>query len=367
MPAKSASRSAKVRTNGFGSTRVAIPYTDHNGYEVGEEYADKMLPRNGRLGWLLEKKGLKVNTLIIRFVGIYDTVPHHGVSQSNDITDLGLNAITKANYVVHLVAGDEHRKNFSLVDISCIIGKGGGGSNSKGIELYLPRVHCDVGGSYVEGRSETVGRIMVTEKENSKIAEVEKERLAKEGWFDKDQLTVHSDNWTRTVLIGPKTVLSSFRKKVSNQYSFIPLHIMVDFCKSEGLTISSLLDDKYKFRDSAYSNAAFLQTIEDKLKAYAKGGEKLEYKHRSVPQRAIVYATGDVNAVANEENRRLKEETEINKEFNKHIRRLRNEYLHWNAAYGEGKTGALDSLKQTLAQANEPNFEKGVRKREVRG
>ena len=277
-----------------------------------------------------------MGNLVIRFAGLYDSVPHHGFAQGNDIKDLGLNSISKANYTVHLVAGDEHRKNFSLVDISCITGKRGGGSTSKGIELYLPGVHCDVGGSYVEGRGEPIGRILVKSPNAAINLEAERERLIAEGWFKKNEIKIASENLTRSILLGDAKLLSSQRDHISNQYSFIPLHIMVDFCKKKGLVIDSDLYKKFKFSDTSFSNAAFLQTIEDRLKQYANGGTRFELENNQ-------------------------DQTEID-----NIKTLRNKYLHWNAFYGEGK-GMMDSVKKVLAQANKPNFEKGIRTREVRG
>jgi hypothetical protein len=367
-PVYNATRSTKIRTNAFGGiTGANRPLVDHNGYEVGEEYEDKLLPKNGRLGWLLAKKNLEIQRLVIRFVGIYDTVPHHGFLQSNDVEDLGLDSVAQANYTVHMVAADEHRKNFSLVDISCITGKKGGGSTKKGIELYLPGVHCDVGGSYVEGRGENIGRLLTNRITNLNNLEAERERLIKEGWFNKDQIFIQEDRFMRNVIQGNGQILSSVRNHISNQYSFIPLHIMVDICKEKGLVIGDVnLGRDYIFKKTKFSDPSFLKEIEKKLKAYAQGGKIFQYEHQTVPQRTIVYATGDKTAVPNEEARRKQEEIALNKAHNKAIMRLRNEYLHWNAYYGEGKHGIGDTLKQTISQAYEPNFEGNKRKREVR-
>jgi hypothetical protein len=368
LPSASASKSLRVRTNAFGGpTAVELPMVDHNDYEVGEEYADKMLPPNGRLGWLLAKKGLKVGNLVIRFAGLYDSVPHHGILQGNDIKDLGLNSISKSNYTVHLVAGDEHRKNFSLVDISCITGQKGGGITSKGIELYMPGVHCDVGGSYVEGRGENNGRLLVSRMTDHHDLTEERNHLMEQGWFLDHQIGTNIDSIGRIVLQqSVAKVLWSKRQQISNQYSFIPLHIMAEFCTEKGLPIDSDLYKKFKFADSKYSDANFLETIKKRLKEYANGGKRFIYEHQTVPQRTIVSASDDYNAVFREEERRKKEEIELNNEHNKDIKRLRNQYLHWNAAFGEGKHGAIDTIKQVLAQANEPNLVGKERKREIR-
>ena len=213
---------------------------------------------------------------------------------------------------------------------------------------------------------ETIGRILVTNPEAQKILELEKQRLVTQGWFKPNDLTINDDNLTRAILLGDSKLLSSHRGHISNQYSYIPLHIMTEYCRKKGLTISPEIDEKYKFKKTFFSNVTFLQTIKDRIKAYANGGEKFDYKHQTVPKRTIVSATGDLNAVSNEEKRRQKEEITLNEEFNKDIMRLRYEYLHWNAFYGEGKTVG-DSIKKVATQPYQPNFEKGIRKREVRG
>jgi hypothetical protein len=237
---------------------------------------------------------------------------------------------------------------------------------NKFIELYLPGVHCDVGGSYVEGRGEEIGRLLVNRSSGLNDLEAERERLIQEGWFNKDQIFIQDDRFMRNVIQGRGQILSSIREHISNQYSFIPLHIMVDFCKEKGLVISDKINDSYKFKDTKFSKIEFLQEIETILKAYAQGGKIFQYEHQTVPQRTIVYATGDKTAVPNEEKRRKQEEIELNKAHNKAIMRLRNQYLHWNAYYGEGKHGIGDTLKQTTLQPYEPNFEGNKRKREIR-
>lgn len=330
--------------------------TDANGHEVSSEYSDKQLPTNGRLGYHLTNKKITFDRLNIRFAGLYDTVPHHGFVQWNDVKDLGLNSISKAKYTVHMVAADEHRANFNLVDISCITGKKGGGKTDRGIELYLPGVHCDVGGSYVEGRSEVNGRIMVSPLTWGPDLEKEQERLITEGWFKKKELTIHWDNAQRTMLNGVTRVLSSNREAISNQYSYIPLHLMAEFCINKNVPIFlEGIIDSYDFKNTKFSNISFLEKIKARLKQYAfHDGQPFAYE--SVPIQTIVYSSEDTTAVLKEEERRKAEEDELNT----NIKRLRHEYLHWNAVYGEG-------IVNTLVQPNKPNFEDDERKRKVNG
>lgn len=331
-------------------------FKDANGHKVSEEYSDKKrLPSNGRLGYHLTNEKITFDKLVIRFAGLYDTVPHHGFAQWNDISDLGLNSISKAKYTVHMVAADEHRANFNLVDISCITGKKGGGKTDRGIELYLPGVHCDVGGSYVEGRNEKNGRMMVSSMWGPDLGK-EKDRLITEGWFRKNELTIHWDNAQRTILNGVARVLSSNREAISNQYSYIPLHLMVKFCLDKEVNINiDGVKKGYKFKDTKYSNSAFLNKIKARLEQYAfNDGESFIYK--TVPMRTIVYSSDDQTAISKEEERRKDEEDQLNSD----IKRLRHDYLHWNAVYGEG-------LTNTLVQPNKPNFEGDKRKRKVNG
>lgn len=222
----------------IGSTRDRSfqVVVDDNGNPVDNQYSKKMMPTNGRLGYLLTQKGVTIDKLIVRFAGLYDTVAHHGLVQHNDIDDLGLNTISsKAQHIVHMTAGDEHRYNFSLSRIP---------RKKNHIELNLPGVHCDVGGSYVEGRPEGTPRDIkvqdiedrhvlredktTSEEKNSYKLEQFRKTLINEGWFTEDQITIY-----KTLAMAGKDTytwnyeLVSERAYVSNQYSFIPLHLML--------------------------------------------------------------------------------------------------------------------------------------------
>lgn len=275
-----------------------------------------MLPPNGFLGWKLEKRGLKIDKLVIRFAGLYDTVPHHGISQGNDIVDLGLNAINRAQYTVHLVAADEHRTNFSLVDISCITGKAGGGSNNKGIELYLPGVHCDVGGSYVEGRPE--GNAPNTPEDPAGehiIAQVDlknlpgrimlnnfRETLINEGWFLPNQIEVNTNVSVVSLSPGLKSNLESFRSYVSNNYSFVPLHILCKYGIEKGLPFD--FDALTKDKNFNANSKPLLTKIKTYLDDYMK-------KVIASPTDNLIYEIPEVE-----------------------LKQLRNRYLHYNAVVG---------------------------------
>ena len=77
------------------------------------------------------------------FVGIFDTVSSQGFDFSNDVDDLHLYGVSNADYTLHLCAMDEYRNKFALTDIQS--------AWAKGLELFLPGCHTDVGGGFSIG------------------------------------------------------------------------------------------------------------------------------------------------------------------------------------------------------------------------
>lgn len=293
---------------------------DHSDRVIDEKYGSQIFPSNGYLGYLLSERHLTFDRLIIRFAGLYDTVAHHGPVQFNDATDLGLNSITAhAKNIVHMVAGDEHRYNFSLTRIQ---------PKKNHIELNFPGVHCDVGGSYVEGRPEGIVPGLKTadyeephilgEEETYLFLGSEKlEKLQKavieEGWFLPGQIRLKNDRegtemYGRTGLRRKANFsLESQRPYISNQYSFIPLHMMCNYgMKFEvPFVLSDLKKNKNFNTNTIYEdNVPFLQKIKSALKEYAK-------KVDESPNSDVKY--------------------EIEEED---LKKLRNRYLHYNAVIG---------------------------------
>ena len=270
----------------------------------------KKAPRYGLLGILLDQKGwLTDNVKVeIRFAGLYDTVPHHGFTQTDDIKDLGLDSINKANYVVHMVADDEHRYNYDLADISSVAKTSPDSGKKGGIELFFPGVHSDVGGGYVDGMSEVLSIIDTSAYYDS--LEKEKEEFVKQGWFSADKISIKYrfsgiNNYR----------LEGINYKVSNQYSYIPLHIMAEFCRKKNV----LLDPKKLKELSSFKqkNSSFLNEVKKILWDYSfNGGPRLVYKEKG---------------------------TEAENEL---IRKLRLYYLHWNSCYD----GALEINKPDTAR-----------------
>lgn len=336
--------------------------TDKFGYNISESYANGMMPAFGYLGQLLSEAGLMdVQTKIrIRFVGIYDTVPHHGLIQSNDNKDLGLNDVNRADYVVHMVAADEHRANFSLVDISSVTKTSPESGKKGGIELHYPGVHCDVGGAYVEGWTDNPKRIEATILEDSLHPLTEE--LIRLGWFLPGELSVKEDPFYRLTINNYRL---EGKRKLSNQYSFIPLHLMTEFCVKKKVPVDEGLLYEFKnFKDNWIpGNTSFLEGIKEKLKNYTfSGGNPLQFMEpKEYKEPPVVHALNDRRAVFEWQLRQLEGQARNNAEAdkkNKEIKFLRNHYLHWNATYGQ-------SGSDRISQKNYPNIVNGKRKRTV--
>jgi len=255
---------------GSGMSTVII-YYDADGGILGEE---------------LQKKGITVKRLVVRFVGLYDTVTSLGLPWFHKMNDksLHLNAIRKARKVVHLTAGDEHRSNFVLTNIK---------SASNGKEIELPGVHSDIGGGYVDGASEKV-------KLNTShfyLPPLRKERLEliEQGWYKPDEIRV--DNMWGT--------LWGERASISNKYSYIPLQMMCKFSVETG----NIPYKKTQLENAYYVGSSDILTLA-KLTLFS-------------------YAFNNGSTIP--ENEAL-------------IKSLRNKFFHFSAHYN----GALDSMSPSF-------------------
>lgn len=345
--------------------------TDQHGYTVADKYwTNTLLPTNGHLGYMLTQGNQTFDKLEIRFAGLYDTVPHHGIVQKNDAEDLGLHSISKANYVVHMAAADEHRKNFSLVGINTVNKTPASSGKKGGIELFMPGVHCDVGGSYVDEKPEPKKRIdaMFDYHELKKL----KEELIRQGWFKPHQIFILGDgekkidnsNYKSEFI---KLILNSKRDHVSNQYSFIPLHLMAEFCKiKEVMLDEGKIKNKYQFTNKGHitNNIQFLERIKTKLHQYAfEGGAPLQFIE--LEHHEPNYVTSPENAVKARiefEQRKKAGQEALNKiaaTKNADIMFLRNNHLHWNSVYGHDD-------ENILLQGHAPRIENDKRKRKIR-
>jgi hypothetical protein len=304
-------------------------------------------PAFGRLGKLLEDKKRTIDYVKINFAGLFDSVAHHGLVQWNDVQDLGLATInTKAKFIVHFCAGNEHRANFNLTTIQ---------EGKNRIQKFLPGVHCDVGGSYVEGRPEKVAVIAFSTQ--IKKMEQRYQALVAKGWFKHDELSI------KQPLLTNFSILSSSRKKLSNQYSYIPLHFMAELARNKGAVNIQMEYLKSKYAFSNEHKVFLTRIMNEKLRPYVfeDGKPFVMLTEKDIDKSTIQSPIPNMNLKIYEADKwkhrsdghiginkedQLREEQyqsdmvtvqqQINNELdrlNADLKKLRNEYLHWNADF----------------------------------
>lgn len=230
----------------------------HAFYDTDHMPAREEMPSGGHLGYALAIKGIVLDARLfqVNFLGIFDTVSSYSPTPpiprfSNDIGELNLNSLGKAQHVVHFTANDEIRENFSLT------------RSPKGIEKNLPGVHSDVGGSYLSG-PEIKEEIETSWTMNTRLHPF-RDRLIEEGWYKAGDLTI-TGGIAYWALRGEK-------KMVYKEYSFIPLHFMADFSVDYKSPINATLATT-KYAIDAHPT---LLSAKENLKKYVRNGEAYPY------------------------------------------------------------------------------------------
>lgn len=241
----------------------------------------------GELGMQLGAKNIdKIKLLTIRFIGLYETVASYGynhtggwsLGENNDSVQLHLNAVSRAWNTFQLVAQDEHRENFTLTNINS--------AGARGVTKFIPGVHSDIGGGYIDNYEERDLIIFTPPSLNyhSKLKLLQAQ-LIEQGWYKESELTTDKKN----NLLVNKTIKSK-------NYSYIPLHIMVEYAITK-----KLLFNKGQITKDYALNITSLVTIKKRLDQYIND-----------------------NAPAMDWN---------NKEDNKLLRVIRANYIHTSAEY----------------------------------
>ncbi len=208
---------------------------------------------------LLASKQIDTTEVRVWFAGLFDTVSSYGygLSFSNDTRKLELDAVTHATKTLHLVAGEEHRKNFSITTI-----KSAGG---KGEEYYMPGVHSDVGGSYLEFSDETFG---LNSGRPDEIKQ-DKENLIAEGWYTEEEID-HNISYDENGFETNASITAN-RKGISNAYCNIPLKLMAKGAKNQKIDIDPKLeldaDAAIKKADEHFGNTD-LSTLNASIASY---------------------------------------------------------------------------------------------------
>ncbi|ATV55628.1 hypothetical protein CTM53_11535 [Prevotella intermedia] len=167
----------------------------------------------------------KKTNITIRFLGLFDTVSSYGYNFNDDVNDLQLRIPTFSpcvKRVIHLVAADEYRKNFSLTDISS--------AGNRGREIILPGAHSDIGGGYRDIEEE---KMYDTLPRNMRYREYFDGKLECRGYMSYDKLV--SEGWLPIGWNQPIHSLDRFghscteyrkTRKVRNDYARIPCYVM---------------------------------------------------------------------------------------------------------------------------------------------
>jgi len=245
----------------------------------------------------LKAKGYEVGSVKFKFVGLFDTVASFGISHDEDTKQLHLDCLGQTERTVHLCAAEEHREKFRLTNIK---------SASNGLEIFLPGVHSDIGGGYTAVSKDDKLQIYdidvtYTRDVHERAFQRETNWLLASGWYKNK----NSDNKSDIEKANFFNEIKVSRKKIGNQYSFIPLRIMAKHAKENGIKISGRLAIKHKLPKD-------LTEFYGTLKAYiAKGNTKPEHWHLDFSDQSHFVKHNDEKA-----------------------REIRYKYFHFSSYYG---------------------------------
>ncbi len=315
-----------IDTFGFSRGAAAARYCVHLALK------DKKL----NIKKVVADSGIEILSSEAIFVGLYDTVASYGIKHTNDTSDLKLDAVKAAGMVVQLAAGDEHRENFRLTNVKL--------SGSRGHDIYLPGVHSDIGGGYIDGDEKRDFEVAQTfsvsswinKSENLKFIRDEIDWHVDRGWLTRGHFLDMRKSEKERKAIEPgqgglpdgddalydatkdsmKLRLRVNRNQPSAKYDRIPLQIMVNWAKKNGL-VFFLATMKYSYKEDPFIRKVY----EEKLKPYEGG--------------------------------KARENFWINNTSEDWLKTLRMDYFHMSAFYG-ASMGAHD-----------PQYKNGKRERKI--
>ncbi|MEJ5106375.1 phospholipase effector Tle1 domain-containing protein [Chryseobacterium sp. MYb328] len=284
-------------------------------------------PRNGLLGFILDNDKVDYDSIQVRFLGVYDTVSSYDPNASeitvnpdfnNDVEELNLNTL-KAKKIIHLCASDEHRENFMLTRVRLAGGQ----------DFFLPGVHSDVGGCYTNNMSEnkqvmdfdSVWGDGVSDKQYNTALNNDLNNLIEQGWVHRSEV-VAPNSWHETYIN---------RARISNRYSFIPLHIMSEQVNEYYPNTIDLINLNKSYRIPNGTEDEYfpldLTKVKKRLDEYVKEGapQMTYYTNKQIEELRKQLAT---KKITTEKFNRIVQDHNL-------LIFLRNRYLHWNSMFGE--------------------------------
>jgi hypothetical protein len=206
-------RLSKLQVNAVGFSRGATA-ARHFVARRTKEFFQQYISLNQSLH--VEEASIEIN-----FVGLFDTVSSYGGEEhttvagqvtnnllhnsfDDDVRELHLAIGSNAREVVQLAAADEYRKTFASTTIASSVKAG------NGLEVRLPGVHSDIGGSYRE-----------QEIEERNVSAADARSYIQQQWYTAEQLEPINvfKRWYRG------------RRALTNQYQFISARIMMNRAK----------------------------------------------------------------------------------------------------------------------------------------
>jgi len=317
-----------------------------------------LLEQHGYFAACLLKENFNIKKIEINFVGLYDTVASHGFYHGNDSIDLHLDAVKKARFVLQLSSDDEYRENFDLINIES--------AGLHGLELTLPGVHADIGGSYLNNVEEISALYYKRESLYNKMihnSDQEIEKLKKivisEGWYKKHQIeagTLHKSAIDNKIQKGSIEDSERFyavigMRNLYNTYDQIPLNLMFHFSKDAKVEYRKNKLISYSIEDE------FIKSVSNNLNNYVNSCNNLRNSY-------IEMYNGDLydkNSINEEYLSKLKRKSYLNYIDEEVLKKLRNQYLHWSVKANELGLGSRESQ----APAKDGAFEGRYRKREI--
>jgi len=115
----------------------------------------------------------------LRFLGLFDTVPHYGTDQDDDLAQLDLRIPESVEYAAQAVAVYEDRNDFHGISIH---ERRGAPNSAKRVEKGFLGAHSDIGGGYAEGDLSDVAFMWMVQQ-------------ATRVHVDIDEVMVHDKHW----------------------------------------------------------------------------------------------------------------------------------------------------------------------------
>ena len=236
----------------------------------------------------LTNLGFEVEVIELCFVGLFDTVSAYKSMQIFKILPLEnwfvkLESVREAQKIVHLASAEEHRYHFSLHNI-----RSAGG---KGEQYFLPGVHSDIGGGYLDNGSDA--GLVVCEAHRHWAQKDRSDYLVANGWYKDEQLIEevisrdenNQPDYVRLVV----TREAGKARIVRNAYCKIPLKLMAECAAKSGIQLKPKLEE-----DSTNTINSFpeLTRLEAKIRAYigkvGPRGSKPEDWQKSDPELNLI-------------------------------------------------------------------------------